>query len=63
MWVGLLLWEAMAHEELADEIEYLAIAVCIGVIAGLCIGLAIFFKKHNAIKEALGQIEMLKLED
>ena len=63
VWIGLLLWEAMTHEEMVEDIEYLALAVCIGVIAGLCIGLAIFFKKHNAIKEALRQIEMLKREE
>ena len=59
LWTGLLIWEAYKNPAmLGFDFTMFVCIVIFGVVLGLVIGLTIFFKRYNAMKDAISQIEM-----
>jgi len=59
LWTGLLVWEAYVNQHVgALDFKLFVFIVIFGVALGVIIGLTVFFKRYNAMKDALSQIEM-----
>ncbi len=58
LWTGLLIWEAYKNQIFPMDFETFVFIVIFGVVLGLVIGLTLFFKRYNAMKDAISQIEM-----
>ena len=59
LWTGLLIWEAYKNPAmLGFDFTMFVCIVIFGVVLGLVIGLTIIFKRYNAMKDAISQIEM-----
>ena len=58
LWTGLLIWEAYKNQTFPLDFNTFVYIVIFGVVVGLVVGLTTFFKRYNAMKDALSQIEM-----
>ena len=58
LWTGLLIWEAYKNQNFPLDFNTFVYIVIFGVVVGLVVGLTTFFKRYNAMKDALSQIEM-----
>ena len=58
LWTGLLIWEAYKNQTFPLDFNTFVYIVIFGVVMGLVVGLTTFFKRYNAMKDALSQIEM-----
>ena len=58
LWTGLLIWEAYKNQTFPMDFDTFVFIVIFGVVLGLVIGLTVFFKRYNAMKDAISQIEM-----
>ncbi|MCR4766049.1 MAG: hypothetical protein K5856_07755 [Bacteroidaceae bacterium] len=57
LWTGYLIWEAYNHRTIFSvDFSMLVYIVIFGVVLGLVIGLTVFYKRYNAMKDAVSQI-------
>ena len=59
LWTGLIIWEAYKNPAFFPfDFEMFVYIIIFGVVLGLVIGLSIFFKRYNAMKDAISQIDV-----
>lgn len=59
LWTCYFLWEAYQKQHIGPlSFEVIACIVLFGVAVGLVVGLATFFKRYNAMKDVISQIDM-----
>lgn len=59
LWACYFLWEAYQKQHIGPlSFEVIACIVLFGVAVGLVVGLATFFKRYNAMKDVISQIDM-----
>lgn len=59
LWTGLAIWEAYKNPTFFPfGFETFVYIIIFGVVLGLVIGLSIFFKRYNAMKDAISQIDV-----
>ena len=59
LWTGLIIWEAYKNPAFFPlDFEVFVYIIIFGVALGLIIGLTIFFKRYNAMKDAITQLDV-----
>ena len=59
LWTGLIIWEAYKNPAFFPlDFEVFVYIIIFGVTLGLIIGLTIFFKRYNAMKDAISQLDV-----
>ena len=59
LWMGLAIWEAYKNPSFFPfGFEIFVYIIIFGVVLGLVIGLSVFFKRYNAMKDAISQIDV-----
>lgn len=59
LWTGLLIWEVYKNQGIGElDFQTVAFIIIFGVVMGVVVGLSVFFKRYNAMKDLISQIEM-----
>jgi len=59
LWMGLAIWEAYKNPSFFPfGFEIFVYIIIFGVVLGLVIGLSVFFKRYNAMKDAITQLDV-----
>lgn len=59
LWTGLIIWEAYKKPAFFPlDFEVFVYIIIFGVALGLIIGLTFFFKRYNAMKDAISQLDV-----
>lgn len=59
LWTGLLVWEVYKNQGIGElDFQTVALIIIFGVVLGVVVGLTVFFKRYNAMKDIISQVEM-----
>ena len=59
LWTGLLIWEVYKNQGIGGlDFQTVLLIIVFGVIMGVVVGLTTFFKRYNAMKDIVSQIDV-----